>query len=441
MKITFRLGALATVAMLVVTACSSTGTGTQAPASAAGSPTAAASATPEPYPTAPVKITMWTKEGEADGALQFAKKLAADYTALHSNVTITIVNKDVEKLRQDFLTFSLAGTQPDLLWTVSDHIGPFTSADTIMPLDGMFDPATYVKSALEAVQAGGKTWGIPISYGNQLMLYWNKTVAGETAPADTDALVAAAKTYTDAAAGKYGLVFNQTESFWLMPFLYGEGGSVFASDGKTPTLNTPQMIAALKLLSDWKYTDKIMPKEADYNGAEGLFKSGKAPFIINGDWALGTYSKLFGGKVGVGPIPKIVGADYPKPLVAGAYFMVAKPVADQADKLAVIKDFLKWSTNKANEVAMVTAIKRLPGNAEAIVDPIVTNDPLLKGAAEAAKLGVGTPTQLEMRCVFDVTKAGVRDVLGKQADPTATAAKMQKDVDAAVAPGGACGPA
>ncbi len=442
MKIRLRLGVLATVAALVVTACGGGNTPSPNPTATGVTPTEAAPTATPAYPTAPVKITMWTKEGEADGALQFAKKLAADYSAIHSNVTITIVNKDVEKLRQDFLTFSLAGTQPDLLWTVADHIGPFTAADTIMPLDGLVDTKVYLPNALAAVQSGGKTWGVPISNGNQLMLMWNKSIAGDTPPADTDALVAAAKQYTDAAAGKYGLVFNQTESFWLMPFVYGEGGSVFAADGKTPTLNTDAMKKALQLLYDWKYTAKIMPKEADYNGAEGLFKSGKAAFIINGDWALGNYATQFPGKLGVAPIPKIVGADWPKPMTAGAFFMVAKPVANDKDKLAVITDFLQWATNTANQVAMVKAIKRLPANAQAIQDPIVTGDELLKGAADAVSKGVPQPTNLEMRCVFDVTKAGIRDLFsGKQSDVNALAAKMQKDVDVQVAPGGACGPA
>jgi arabinogalactan oligomer/maltooligosaccharide transport system substrate-binding protein len=385
---------------------------------------------------------MWTKEGESDGALQFAKKLAADYKAIHANVTINVINKDVEKLRTDFQSASLANNAPELLWTVSDHIGPFTAADLILPLDDMIDTASYVPSALQAVQADGKTWGAPISYGNQLMLYWNKDLAGDTAPADFDALIATAKTKTDIAAKKYGLVFPQVESFWLVPFLGGFGGSVFAADGVTPTLDTPAMVSALQFMKDLKFTQKIMPNEATYNDADGAFKNGDAPFIINGDWTLGDYSKKFGDKLGLGPIPKLPGGDYPKPYVAGAFFMVSKAVGDDADKKAVVSDFIKWATAKDQEIAMVNAIKRLPGNAEAIADPVVTGDPLLNSAAEAAKLGVGTPTSLEMRCVFDAMTKGVKDMFtSASSDPAALAKTMQSEVTRDVAPGAKCGPA
>jgi len=443
MKTPLRFAALVGVVAIVAAACSSGATtapseGASAEPSAAPSESAAPSAEAT-CTTDPVTLTFWTKEGEADGALQFNKKLAADYTAAHPNVTFDIVNKDVEKLREEFLTSSLANNAPQLLWTVADHIGPFTAADTILPLDGLVDPATYLPNAIQAVTADGKLWGVPMSYGNQLMLYWNKELAGDTAPADTDALTAKAKELTDAAAGKYGLVFNQTESFWLVPFLGGFGGSVFAEDGVTPTLDTDAMKNALTLMSDWKFVDKIMPPEADYNGADALFKGGSAPFIINGDWTLATYADPvdgLGDKLGVGPIPMITGADYPKPYTAGAFLMLSNQIDDNQKCVAL--DFVKFASNKDNQIAMVEALRRLPGNAEAIQDPIVTGDALLAGAAEAVVKGVPQPTNLEMRCVFDSMTTGVRDLFAKQGDPAAIAAAMQESAAAGVAPGGEC---
>jgi arabinogalactan oligomer/maltooligosaccharide transport system substrate-binding protein len=404
---------------------------TQAPTAAPSESAAAVACT-----TDPVKVTYWTKEGDTN--LVYIKALADAYTAANPNVTFDVVNKDVETLRQDFQTASLAGNQPDLLWTVADHIGPFTAADLILSMDGIYDTSGYLPNAVQAVTAGGKVWGVPISYGNQLMLYWNKGLVGDAAPADSAALAAKAKELTDAAASKYGLTFNQTESFWLVPFLGGYNGSVFAADGVTPTLNTPEMTSALQLLYDWKFTDQIVPKEADYNVADGAFKDGSAAMIINGDWAMGDYKKALGDKLGVGPIPKITGADFPKPYTAGAFYMVPKNVANDANKQCVVLDFIKWSTNQENQVQMVKDLARLPALITAIEDPIVTGDPLLAGAAEAVKLGVPQPTNLEMRCVFDSMTNGVRDLFGKGAKPADVAAAMQKSADAGVAPGGEC---
>ena len=323
-------------------------------------------------PTDPLALTLWTKEG--DPSLQYVKDLTTAYTAAHPNVTFEVVNKDVELLREDFQTSSLAGDAPEILWTVADHIGPFTAADLILPLNDMVDTASYDPTAAAIATVGDTLWGAPISFGNQLMLYWDKAAVGDTAPADSTAWVAKAKELTT--GGNYGIVFNQTESFWLVPFLGGYDGSVFAADGVTPTLNTDAMKGALQFMYDLKYTDKVMPAEADYNVADGLFKDGKSPMIVNGDWALADYVTAKGDKLGVGPIPQIAGKSWPAPYVAGAFWMASKAVGDNPGLKCVVSDFFKWSTATDEQVNMVKVLKRLPGNAAALADPIVTGDPL-----------------------------------------------------------------
>jgi arabinogalactan oligomer/maltooligosaccharide transport system substrate-binding protein len=409
----------------------------------------------------PVAFTLWTKEGEADGSLQFVQKLAADYSAANPNVTITVVNKDVEALREDFLVGSLAGQAPELLWTVADHVGPFTASSTIMPWDGVLDLTTYLPNTVAAVQAGGQTWGVPISFGNHLMLYTNKALVPEC-PADSDALLAAAKANTG--DGNYGLAFNQTESFWLVPFLGGFGGAVFAEDGVTPTLNTEAMVGALTYLKGLKYVDQVMPPEADYNVADGMFKNGApnatpvdpaaslapsatppptgvAAMVINGDWTLGEYVKQFGDQVNVCPIPLIVGHDWPKPYAGGSFFMASAALADDAAKQAAVVDFVTFATNKDNQLALVEKLSRLPVNNEAIADSAVAGNPVLAGSAAAIQFGVLQPTNLEMRCVFESMNTGIRALFSNaDADPAAIAAEMQSTAEAAVAPGAECGP-
>jgi ABC-type glycerol-3-phosphate transport system substrate-binding protein len=152
----------------------------------------------------PVEIVLWTKEGEADGGLQFVQSLADAYTAIHPNITFEITNKDVETLREDFLTAGLAGSLPDLLWTVNDHAGPFTDAELIMPVDDLFDLSLFVDSALAAAQLGGQTWGVPLANGNHLMLLYNKSLI-ETPPANTDELIAMGQELTT--GDQYGLVW------------------------------------------------------------------------------------------------------------------------------------------------------------------------------------------------------------------------------------------
>jgi arabinogalactan oligomer/maltooligosaccharide transport system substrate-binding protein len=106
------------------------------------------------------------------------------------------------------------------------------------------------------------------------------------------------------------------------------------------------------------------------------------------------------------------------------------PSAVEGDTLTVVLDFIEWSTNTENQIQMVEELRRLPANAEALEDPIVTEDPLLAGASEAVLKGIPQPTNVEMRCVFDAMNTGIREVLGAGNDDfAAVTAAMQEAAD------------
>ena len=414
------------LAALVLGACGTPATEAPAPVEPQPAATEAPVATEPPAPE-PMTIMLWHQEGEAENAAQYVQALADAYTALHPEITFEVTNKNTELLREDFQTAALAGAPPDLLWTVSDHAGPFTLAEIIIPVDEMFDFSLFAESATAAVQLGGKTWGVPISNGNQLMLYYNKDLIAEP-PADTEALIAAAADLK--AAGITPLVYNQTEPFWAAPWLGGFGGKVFAEDGVTPTLNTPEMVSTLAWLLQLK-TDGIVPPESDYDGADTLFKEGKAAMIINGDWTLGAYKDAFGDKLGVTRIPMVASTGmWPAPFTSGKFFMIPAGLDDA--KVAVVTDFINFATSNENQLDMVAKLSRLPALKTALSDPAITGDPFLAGSADQMVVGTPMPTVPELRCVWDSWKPEMQAVLAGSKSPEDGAAAAQAAAEACV---------
>jgi arabinogalactan oligomer/maltooligosaccharide transport system substrate-binding protein len=397
-KYIFILVAVLTVLGLVLTACGP-------------------KATPAPKE---VKLILWNQEAESEDVKKAIVDWTTEYTGMHPEVTFEVVDKQTETLREDFQTASLAGTPPDILWTVNDHAGPFIAADIIQPVDDLFDLSVFVDSALAAVEQEGKHWGVPISNGNHLMLLYNKALVSEP-PQDTDELFKMGKELTS--GENYGLVWNQTEPFWLVPWLGGFKGKVFAEDGVTPTLNTPEMVATLKFLHEMKYDAQIIPPESDYDAADSLFKEGKAAMIINGDWSLGGYAEIEGLEFGVARIPKVVATgEWPKPYTSGKYFMLPKDLS--GDKLEAAKGFINWVDSKEIQLRQLD-FKRLPALKEALDDPKVAEDPILKGSAEQMTVGTPMPTVLEMRCNWDAMKPEMQAVLADTKTPEDAAAAMQ----------------
>ncbi|AEJ61313.1 extracellular solute-binding protein family 1 [Spirochaeta thermophila DSM 6578] len=371
-----------------------------------------------------VLITLWTQEGEAEGAFQFVQTLAQEFSETHEGVTIEVLNKDTEALREDFQTASLAGAAPDLLWTVNDHAGPFVVADLIQPVENLVDLSKYVPS----VEMKGHVWGVPISSGNHLMLLYNKDLVPNP-PKTTDELIKIGSQLK--AKGVIPLVFNQTEPFWLVPWLGGFGGKVFASDGVTPTLNTKEMVATLKFLHELKFTHGLLPPESDYDGADTLFKEGKAAMIINGDWSLSGYRDAMGEKLGVARIPKVSATGlWPAPYTSGKYFMIPKEVSGA--KLSAVVEFIKYATNYDNQIRMVKTLSRLPGLKAALDDPLIKNDEILKASADQMAVGTPMPSVVEMRAVWDAMKPEMNAVLADQKTPEEAAAAMQGAAEAGI---------
>jgi len=378
-----------------------------------------------------VTISLWTKEGEADGGLQYVQSLAEAFTAANPNVTIEVTNKDVETLREDFQTASLAGAPPSLLWTVNDHAGPFSTAGLIMPAEDLVDDLSiYVESALAAGKLGDTYWGVPISNGNHLMLLYNKDLV-PTPPANTDELISMAAAITS--GDTYGLVFNQTEPFFTVPWLGGFGGKVFADDGVTPTLNTQALIDHLHFLYSLKAGDTpIMPESCDYDTADALFKEGKAGMIINGDWSLAGYQEALGDKLGVAPIPQVVATgNWPAPYTSGVMFMA--PEGLEGAELAAVKAFIAFATNLENQIKQLNTLKRLPALKAALDDPSIAEDPILAGSAEQMTYGTPMPANIEMRCIWDAYKPEMQAVMNGSEDAETAAANAQAAAETCIA--------
>lgn len=385
---------------------------------------ASAGAEAEPEETGPVSFTLWTQEGESDGGFQFVQDLAAAYMAENPDVTIDVVQKGTEDLREDFQTASLAGEAPELLWTVNDHAGPFTAAGLIQPVDGLYPEDEFVESVI----LDGSAWGVPITSGNHLMLLYNTSLVPEP-PETTDELIELGQELT--VGDQYGLVYNATEPFWLVPWLGGFEGRVFAADGVTPTLDTQAMVNTLQFLYDLEFTYGIVPTESDYGTMDTLFKEGKAAMIVNGDWSLGDYRAALGDKFGVAPLP-IVSETGKRaaPYTAPKLFMIASDVEGRV--LSVIGDFISFATSEANQIKIANDLARLPGRVSAQRAESIVSDPLLTASAEAVSYGTPMPAVLEMRANWDAMKPEMAAVLADTKTPEEAAEAMQSAAEAGI---------
>jgi arabinogalactan oligomer/maltooligosaccharide transport system substrate-binding protein len=379
-------------------------------------------------PSKPVEIAFWEQD---DANLQKVfDELIAEFEKQNPNIKVKRSHFETEDLRKNFTSASLGTTGPDIVLGPNDNLGVFVPGNLIQPLEDIMGADFFSKfdpKALEAAKFAGKQYMLPDRNGNELILAYNKKLVPQ-APKTFEELIEISKKLQAEKKVQYGLVFNEVEPFFTIPFLGAFGGKVFDdvnSENPKPTLNTEEvknwMIFIKKL-----HTDKVIPKEADYDVANNLFKEGKAAFIINGPWGFGDYSKA-GIDFGIAPIPTVNGK-YPAPYSAVKGYCVSAGVTDP-DKKAAVKKFLEFVNTKDSQLKLAEQHKQLPTNLEALQDPKVTQDPLILAQKEQLDKCVPMPIITQMRAIWDAIKPVQQEVFAGKTKPEDAPAKMQQKAE------------
>ena len=115
-----------------------------------------------------------------------------------------------------------------------------------------------------------------------------------------------------AKAGVDGIYIN-SGGYFLLPFMYGEGGDLVDADAEKITVNSAENVTGIQTAQDLvKSGDAVKPDANDsYGTMMTLFKEGKVGMIINGPWEVANIPSdpKFGGfeNLGVAPVPGRLG--------------------------------------------------------------------------------------------------------------------------------------
>jgi arabinogalactan oligomer/maltooligosaccharide transport system substrate-binding protein len=279
----------------------------------------------------------------------------------------------------------------------------------------------FAQPSLEGVSRGEEIWGVPFSAGLHLLFYYNKELVEES-PQDTATLIAMAQELTD--GERYGLAMNYRDPLWLVPWLSGFGGWLVDEEGQ-PTLDTAAMVEALSFLHDLKFEYGVLPPEANYDLAEGLFRESKAALLVNGHWALAGYREMEDSEWGVAPLPTVTATGLaPSPLVIGQYFVIGSEVSEQ--KLEAIRLLVEYMTSSQRQLEWMRQSDTLPTNKEALDDESVHSDPLCQVSVAQMLAGRGASLGSNPMMLLEAMREPLEAVMADQMTPTEAARQMQE---------------
>jgi len=338
------------------------------------------------------------------------------------DIVVEQLYKETEELRSGYIIAAIAGQGPDLVYGPSDQVGPFQVMDIIMPLENLFENEwldSFNPMALTYYR--GHLYQIADKVGNHLALVYNKDLVHE--PPETDsALIEIGIKLMRERPGDYGLVWNYTEPFFFIPFLTGFGGWVM-DENSNPTLNTQAMIDGLRFIADLRDKHKIIPREADYNIADVLFKDGNAGMIINGDWSWSSYKKA-GVNLGIAPLPKITRTGlWCAPMVSPKGYSINVNVTNQ--KLPAVIRVLKFLMQPEVQLQTAKALDTMPTRKVLYNDPFIANNEILRNSRLQIERGRLMPVVPELRAIWDAMRPSYQAVLNGTKTPEQAARDMQ----------------
>lgn len=373
-------------------------------------------------------------------------KRIAEFERIHPEIQVRQLYKETEELRSGLVSSLLADSGPDLIYGPSDAAGLYQAMGALadmrpwLPEEKLadFDPRAllYAPPGEGSAAATPPLTFVGDRFGNHLALVYNAKFVAEP-PRTTDDLVRLAKENTvdedgDGKADRFGLVWNYTEPFFVVPFLTGYGAWVFDKTdlpvGETPqpALDTSASIAAYEFVSALRNEHGVLPPSADYEAAKALFEEGRAAMLIDGDWSWQKYlgSDRIDAHVALLPTVSSTGRPMAGTVAPKGYSLTTFAHGPAADDAMQLVDFL---TSPETQRVYLQEQKILPSRLSLRSDPAVSADPVLQTSLKQADLGPAMPVCVEMRAVWDAMRPPYQLLMAGQLDAVSAAKKMQRD--------------
>ncbi|HVY21145.1 MAG TPA: sugar ABC transporter substrate-binding protein [Bauldia sp.] len=254
---------------------------------------AGVSALPLSASAEPVRLTLWTVEGET----QPGHLLPEDWNKTHPDIQIDVRTVQFGDMVSETMRAYASGAAPDIITIDNPEFAAFSSRGVFLDLTDRIakskeiNPKNYFPGPLNSVMWDGKIYGVPKAT-NTIALYYNKDLFkakgldSNKPPQTWDELLADARKLNDPANNVYGLAFSAAASeegtFQFLPWAQMTGASYkdINTDGSVKALTLWKTILDEKLASP----DTLTRGQWD---STGTFNSGNAAMDISGPWEIG----------------------------------------------------------------------------------------------------------------------------------------------------------
>lgn len=337
-------------------------------------------------------LTMW---GRTDVETALTPMVEAFNASHETQVDLQIIPS--AEVVQKFATASAGESAPDMLSLDLVYTPAFAAGGQLADLTEIAEALPYLDQ-LSPAHVGvatheGRIYGLPLS-AEASFIVWNKDLfreagldpeKGPTTWAEIDEMAGA----VDALGGdRHGYYLagacGGCNAFTFLPFVWAQGGDIFADDGATATLDTPEMRAAIDLYRGFVEKGYLPESAETENGSTwfSTFAGGNIGIAPYGAFAIGAlandYPDLDFGAV---PIPSPDGGATAS--FGGGDNLVVSAGSENLEGVAEFMDFI-YSLEGQTILAQYAGV---PTRADVAEQALEGRDPRYLVAVEAMASG------------------------------------------------------
>ena len=386
------------------------------------------------------ELTWWDTSDPQNEGPAF-KELITKFNQTYPKVKINYQSVPFGETQNKFKTAAQARAgAPDILRAEVAWVPEFASLGYLYSLDGselLADASDYFPTPMSSNKFNGKTYGVP-QVTDSLALLYNKKIftdAGITAAPTTWAEVKSAAQTIKSKTGKNGLFIN-AGGYFLLPFIYGEGGDLVDPAAKKIVVNSAQNVTGVATARDLVSSGAAVkpPANDSYVTMMTLFKEQKVAMIINGPWEVNNVrnAPTFGGieNLGIAAVPK--GSARAGAPVGGHNYVIWSGMPQE--KVAAAIAFVKFMSSAQSQAFLAEKLGLLPTRKSAYDLPGVKDNAIITAFKPVVDAAVARPWIPEGGQFFGPLDQMATEVLVQNKDPKTSLDEVARKYKAEVVP-------
>ncbi|NNF06174.1 MAG: extracellular solute-binding protein [Candidatus Eisenbacteria bacterium] len=363
--------------------------------------------------------------------------IITDFEAKHPSIDVEMQQLTWASGLEKITAAVAAGQPPDLCELGSTWFAKFASTGTLADVSTTAAELESQYLMWDACRYDGKTYGLPWLTGTRA-LFFNKSLLQEAGFASDEALktwsdlIRVAQAIHNPTDQVYGYGLNSGERYIqfkkFMPYAWGNGGRVLSEDGKQCTINSPQVLEALRFYLELKESALVEKQEV----LDQAFKDGRLGLMVSGAWMLRTIPKDAPElDFGVALVPRPAADKGTHASFGGGELLVTFGRSKEKEAALTLAKYL-MEVDQAMAVARVQQ-SVLPAALGANKDPFFTENPMQGVFLEQLETAVFPPNHALWVEIEDVVDSWIEKAVYGKETPEKALNQACKEIDALLA--------